>query len=1023
MKLNPPKHSTNVGRKEWRKITILTMAIALFSVFQAYSSSWKMNNEMKQELQQVIKGTVVNDEGVPLPGVTIQIKDTQTGTITNFDGEFSLEAEPTAILVFSYIGYKTKEIPIQGRSNIKVILEKNIGNLEEIVVIGYGTVEKEDLTGAVSVVDSEEFSMGLQPSAAQALQGRAAGVQITQTSGRPGAGVSIRIRGATSLTAGNEPLFVIDGLPGAPFNALNPGDIASIQILKDASATAIYGARGANGVVIITTKKGIAGEMRINYEGSYGIQEVANPLDLLNTSEYITFINDLRAAQGNEPEFTQEEINAIGEGTDWQEEIFRVAPVQNHQLSFSGGSDKTQYYVSLNYLNQKGIVINTGLKRYGARVNVSHSIDRFKFGINLSTSQVKDVTVPSGGINAGAGVIAAAIQMPPTIPVRNEDGTYFITRNLDLNNPVAQANSIFNTLETNRTFGNIFAEYEIFNNLRAKINLGSNRSTGRRDVFLTAVTKRGQSTNGRASIGSNESSSNLFEFTLNYENTFNEVHQVNVLTGYTYQVFEDRGFSARAQNFPTDAFRTNNLGAGDPEDFGVGSGRSKHQLLSYLGRINYSYLDRYLITGSFRVDGSSRFGVDQKYGYFPSVALGWKLSDEAFLSNADDLSNLKLRLSYGITGNQAIGNYNSLVLLGTTTDAVFNGTRFIGIAPIQLTNPDLKWETTEQFNVGLDYGFFDQRITGSVNYYVKNTSDLLLRLPVPSTSGFSSSLQNVGGTRNSGFEFVLNSKNIIGKFNWTTNLNFSTLQNEVTNLGELPFILQGGVRFLGNLTILKEGEPINSYFGYKTLGIFQSTAEVEASAQPNASPGDIIFKDVNQDGKINPEDRTILGNPLPNFYFGISNNFRYKGFELGVFITGSYGQELLNATRIDSENPISFLRNRQAYVLNRWTPENPTNENPSFVNSRVSRAINTRVIEDASYLRLQNINLSYNFPGLDWGGIESLSIYATAQNLFTITDYSGYNPDVNSFGDSNIRIDYNEYPLSEIYTIGINIGI
>lgn len=975
---------------------------------------------------QTITGTVVDaEEGTPLPGVNIVVKGTAAGTSTDAGGEYQLTVESLQdTLVFSFIGYQTATVPVDGRTVINVSLQPRALVGEELVVIGYGQIQKRDLTGSVSSLNSEEFDRGVQVNVDQMIQGKVPGVRVIQNSARPGGGYTIRIRGTTSITAGNQPLYVIDGLPGAPVNALNPGDIESIEILKDASAAAIYGARGANGVILITTRKGAEGEIQVDYNASWGMQEISNKLDLLSAQEYMSFLNDLREDQGGTPVFTQEEMNTIGAGTDWQDAVLRIAPVQDHQLSFSGGSDDTRYYISLNYLNQDGIVINTDFKRYSARVNVNHSVDNFNFGINLNTSLVEDSFVPRGiGINNFAGVIGSSVQMDPTLPVRNEDGSYARSQVLDLNNPVAQANTIFNDLNTNRTFGNIYAGYMITDNLEARINFGSNRSISRSDNYVTDVTRRGQQTNGSANINANEALSYLAELTLNYEGVFNEVHQIDAVAGYTYQEFINRGFSARAQNFPTDAFRTNNLGAGDPEQYNVGSGRSKHQLLSYLGRINYSLLDKYLVTASFRIDGSSRFGEDQKYGYFPSLAVGWRLSEEPFMANLDVLSNLKLRASYGITGNQAIGNYNSLVLLGTSGDAIFDGTRFVSIAPVQLANPDLKWETTEQFNIGLDYGFLRDRITGSINYFVKKTSDLLLRLPIPRTTGFGRSLQNVGSTRNSGFEFMVNSRNLAGDFAWSTTLNFSTLHNEVTGLGELPLILQGGIRFLGNFTLLREEDPINAYFGYETEGIFQSQQEIDESAQPFASPGDIKFKDVNQDGQINPDDRTILGSPFPNVIFGLTNNFSYKGFGLDLFIEGSYGHEMLNFTRIDTENPFSFRRNRQAYVLDRWTPENPSTENPSFLNTNVSRAVNSRVVEDASYIRLKNLRLSYDFANLSLGGIRSLSVYANAQNLFTITNYRGYNPDVSVLGGSNIRVDYNAYPLAKTYTVGINIGI
>ncbi|WP_300435548.1 TonB-dependent receptor [Christiangramia sp.] len=1011
------KYFPEEGNKCLLHYFFLSIMILLFTGTM-YSSSKPGTSS-----QQNISGIVKDADGIPILGVTVLIKGTNRGTTTNFDGAFSLVASPTDTLVFSFIGFETFEELVGNRDFLEVSMVSNVEGLDQVLVVGYGTVKKSDLTGSVSSVTSKDFEEGVQTSTPQLLQGKAAGVSITQADSRPGGGFSIRIRGAGSITAGNEPLYVIDGLPGASINALNPGDIESIEILKDASATAIYGSRGANGVILVTTKKGVAGELRVNYDGYYGVQEVANRLDLLTAQEYVSFLNGIQEDQGLDPLFTPDQAALVGSGTDWQEEIFRTAPVQNHQISISGGSEKTNYYVSLNRLDQEGVVISTGFKRTSGRVNIVHSTDNFNFGLNLNTSLTESDLVPSGGINGAAGVIPAALQFDPLLSVRNAEGDYSLNQNVDLDNPVAQAETIFPVQETNQTFGSIYGEYFILDEFSAKINLGTDRSISRFDNYLTRITRRGQNTNGSANIFENEDFSNLIELTFNYNNEIGADHQINAVIGYTFQEFKGRGFNAGSQNFPTDAFLTNNLEAGAQSGYTVGSYKVENQLLSYLGRLNYTFKDKYLITGSFRADGSSRFGEDKKYGYFPSLALGWKIDKESFMEGLNDISILKLRSSYGITGNQAIGNYNSLVLLGTAGEAVFNDQQFVGIAPIQLGNPDLKWETTKQFNIGLDYGFFKSRITGSMDYFYKETSDLLLNLPIPSTSGFLNSLQNVGDTKNSGFEMSINSKNFVDDFKWSTSLNFAFLHNEVTNLGDLPFILQGDTRFLFDYTILREGEPINAYFGYKTEGVFQSQEEVDASAQPNANPGDLKFVDDNGDGVLNATDRVILGDPFADFTFGLSNNFEYKGFNLSVFLQGSMGNDLLNFTRVDSENPFSDLRNRQSYVLDRWTPDNPTDRNPSFINQDVSRAINDRVVEDASYLRLQNLSLNYTFPNLKVRAIKNLSISATGQNLFTITDYSGFNPDVNTLGTSNLRIDYNSYPLARIYTFGIKIGL
>ena len=975
--------------------------------------------------QQSVSGTVTDTEGVPLAGANILEKGTTNGTQTDFDGNFTLEVGGNAILVASYLGFATEEVPVNGQSSILVSLAEDAAGLDEVVVIGYGTVKKSDLTGSVSSIQADKLNTDSQASVEQVIQGRLPGVQVTQSSAEPGGAFSIRIRGTNSITAGNEPLYVIDGLPGAnPENSLNPSDIKSVEVLKDASATAIYGARGSNGVVLITTKKGKKNSpLEISYNVSTGFQSAANKLDLLNAQEYMTFYNGVYRDRGIEPLFSQEDIGQAGEGTDWQDEVLRLALIQEHRVSFSGGSEDTQYYLSLNSFNQDGIVINSGFRRYGARVNLLHSIgERLKIGINLNNSSEKENRVPLGlGVNRDAGVIAAALQLPPILPIFDGNGNYS-TSLQDLSNPVAQAETIDEFAKTTRLFGNAFVEYEVLKDLKAKINVGYDQSLVRGDEFFDVVTQKGSLFEGRATKNLLENNSYLFEFTADYNKVFNGKHSLNLLGGYSYQDFTNEGFNGSAQNFPTTSFGTNNLGGGDPTQFDVGSFKGKNTIVSGFGRVNYSYDERYLMSGSLRADGSSRFGKNNKFSYFPSGAIAWNISKESFFPSYSILSNLKLRASYGMSGNQEIDNGRSLVLLGSGPISVYDGIEYQSIAPTQLANPNLKWETTEAFNLGIDFGILEGRLSGTVEYFQNNTRDLLLLLPIPTTTGFANSLQNVGDTRNTGFELSLSSRNFVGDFIWTTDLNMATLQNEVRNLGELPRILQGDTRFISDFTLLEVGEHINSYYGYLFDGVFQSQEEVDSSPdQVNAAVGGRRFKDLNNDGVVDEEDRTILGNPFPEFTLGLNNTFSYKGFSLDVFLEGKFGYELANFTDIDSENPIDDLRNRQTYVLNRWTPENGTNENPSFANPSRTYDFNSRIVEDASFLRLRNARLAYAFPDLNVKAISSLTVYASGQNLATWTKYKGYNPDLNSLGNSNVRIDYSAYPLAKIYSLGINV--
>ena len=779
--------------------------------------------------------------------------------------------------------------------------------------------------------------------------------------------------------------------------------------------------------MLITTKKGSKGKFSLSYDVYGGIQQVARVYDVLDARQYTTVLNELREAAGEEPEFSQEEINAIGTGTDWQDEIIRSASVQNHQLSLSGGGDNNQYYVSFNYFNQQGVVINSGLKRYTGRVNLTQSLnDRFSFGLNLTTSLVADQFTPFGiEQNTRAGVIQAATFYDPTAPIVGPDGKYFQSTVINLENPVALAREVYNNAETNRTFGNAYLEYEILNNLKAKVNAGSDRQTARRDSYNPTSTFTGFGSGGAADVSTRDASNYLVETTLNYNNRFGEDHTLNLLGGYTYQVFTATGLSSSAIGFPSDAFLTNNLGAGNQENFQLGSFRAKNQLQSYLGRVNYNFKERYLLTASIRADGSSRFGAGNKFGYFPSVAASWRLINEPFIEPIDFLTDLKLRMSYGVTGNQEIGNYNSLTLLSANELAFLGGTSVVGISPSQVPNPNLRWERTSQYNIGIDVGMADNRITASADYFIKNTSDLLLNLPIPSTTGFENSLQNVGAVRNSGYELMINTENLVGPLKWSSSLNFTAINNEVTDLAGLPFILQGGFGFLPDFTILREGEAANAYYGYEVAGVYQSGEDIAGSPQPMANPGDLKFKDQDGDNAITPEDRIILGSPFPDFTFGINNRFSYKGFEIDFFFQGSYGNELFNRNVLESDNPTSFRRNRFAEpYLNRWTPDNPTNEHPSFlpVSTVYGGNNNSRYVEDASYIRLRNLQIRYNFDVTNVGFLQTASLYLTGQNLLTITNYSGYDPDVSSYGNSNVRIDYNAYPLARIYMLGLNVG-
>jgi TonB-linked SusC/RagA family outer membrane protein len=998
-----------------------------------------------KNIQFQVSGNIVDATGMPLPGVNIIEKGTTNGTVTDFDGNFVLSVSSSdATLQVSFVGFREREVPLEGRSNLTIQLEEDVAALDEVVVVGYGTQKKSDLTGSVTSLSQDDLNPGANASIDQMMLGRAAGVQINQASSAPGGGLSIRIRGSNSLNASNEPLYVIDGFPidnspnlgsgGAaevgqnlsprnPLNALNPADVESIEILKDASATAIYGSRGANGVILITTKKGRKGQINVTYDVYSGIQSVAEKMEVLSTSQYIDVINELSIAQGNDVVFSEEDILSIGRGTDWQDEVFRSAPLMNHNLAVSGGSENINYYASFNYFDQEGVVRNSGIKRYTGRINLETNIgNRAKIGLNFNTSLIKNNNNVDGvNTNEEAGPIYSSLLYDPTEPIFNQDGTFSQSANLTVNNPVTLINAILSESETNRTFGNAFLNYDFTQDLSGKFNFGTDRQTSRRDIYNTTQTIRGGAAGGIANVNVLERSNYLFEYTMTYDKAFNEDHALTVLGGITYQKFSSRFFSGNISGFPTDDIETNNLALGDTNTDVLSSGKEENTLLSYLGRVNYNLFDKFLFTASIRADGSSRFGENDKWGYFPSFAFGYKLDQEEFIP--DSFSQLKLRASWGQTGNQEIGNYASQLTFGTGPNVVYGGTVTGSVVPKRIANPDLKWETTEQFNVGLDFGISRGRFSGSLDYFSKKSKDLLFDLPLPLASGYASILTNVGEVKNSGFEFLFNSNNIVTEnFKWETSLNFSIIENEVVDLGRIESIVTGSVQATGNTAIIREGDPLASYYGYVVTGIFQEGDNIANSPQPTAQPGFPIFKDRNGDGVITPEDQTIIGTPYPDFTYGIQNSISYKNLKLDIFFQGQAGVDLLNINVIESLYPANFRRNRLAYhMLDRWTPQNTDTKWPSGVNPNAYGAgkVNSLAIQDASYLRLKNVKLSYNVPVQNIDFLNAVQVYVTGQNLFTITDYEGFDPEANSFGRSNVRIDYSSYPLARTYMLGL----
>lgn len=1013
-----------------------------------YGAALANREGSKQSFAFEVTGRVTSRiDGEPLPGVNVTVKGTVTGTVTDIDGQYALNVpDENSVLVFSFVGYETQEVPVNGRSVINMTMEEDIGTLDEIVVVGYGTVRKSDLTGAVSSVKNEDLNVGAISSVDEALKGRIAGVQISQTSAEPGGGMSIRIRGASSINAGNEPLYVIDGLPinnevmlqsgGAgyvsgnpnaknPLSSLNPNDIASVEVLKDASATAIYGSRGANGVILITTKSGSKEKMQVNFDSYAGVQQAYKQVDVLSTEEYINTLNTLAQERGQPEVFSDADIAAIGGGTDWQDEIFRRAWVTNNNLSVSGGSENTSYFISGNYFNQQGIVEGSGMDKYSLRVNLDFNLsDKLTLGLNMNASLINDDNNVDGtGINETAGPINSALQYDPTLPPRQPDGTLTVSEQLSINNPAAIIDAVRSNTETNRTFGTIYLNYQILKDLSAKLNIGVDRHIARRDLYNARGTYWGGAGNGQADIRMLERYSELLEYTMTYNRNWSNIN-LNAVAGVSYEDFVNRSFNAGINDFPTDNLGTNNLALGNLDNASVGSNKNGNSLLSYLFRANLSLFDRFLVTSSIRADGSTRFGVNNKFGYFPSVALAWKLSEENFIP--DTFSELKLRGSWGATGNQEIANYASLSTFQTGDLALLGDNSLRGTTPARIANPDLKWETTKQLNFGLDFGMLQGRISASVDYFHKKTEDLLLGLPIPRSTGFGSILSNVGSVKNEGIEVMINSVNLENNdFSWQTGLTFSSIKNEVTSIGSLEQFTIGNI-FTSSIGIVKRGFPLGAYYTYQVTGIFQDDDEVANSAQPNSSPGNPIYLDANDDGSITADDdRVVVGSPWPDFTFGFRNTFSYKNVALDIFIDGQYGADLLNANAVESLFPVNERRNRLAnQIEDRWTPDNPNAKWPSALNppSYGPSKLSSLVIEDASFLRVQSIQLSYTFDFESAGFLSAARIYVTGQNPLMITKYTGYNPEANAFGRDNVRADYNPYPISKVWMLGVNLG-
>lgn len=1068
-------------------------------------------NKSDQEPEQTrtVKGTVYDASGLTVIGANVMVKGTTIGVITDIDGNYTLENVPEdGIVQISYIGYQSQEFKASDKALAKVTLKEDSEMLEEVVVVGYGVQKKRDVTTAIASIRASDMKGQPVTSMAEAMVGKMPGVQVSQSTGAPGSSLQIKVRGTGTITAGSSPLYVVDGVPLAQeqLNTFNMNDVESIEVLKDASSAAIYGSRGSNGVVLITTKKGQEGKATVTYNGYYGWQTVSKKIDMLNAYEYADLVKDARnntytdkmeminrkrAANGQGPlafnisdnnvkrlENTGNDFNTIipvevvpylnGEkglvDTDWQDEIFRTAGMQNHAISVSGGSQKVRYYVSVDYLSQDGVVLNSDFTRYSSRFNLDVTEGIFKFGLSLNPSVTIENAVNSDGAynKDGGGIIASALHSAPIFPVYNSDGSFCFAQNAwsantktkltngqvkkgnsqtQVWNPVALALLQKDETKASRIFGNVYGEVAFMPELKYRANFGVDIYNSSQDKFRPSTIPLANTEGNPESVPEGTSKTAkmynwVFEQTLSFNKDF-KGHSLSALGGWTMQYQRDESTYAFANGFITNNIPTLNAGT-------VTRGNthaSEWALLSGLARVQYNYQGKYMLTGAIRADGASRFGKNNKWGWFPSVSAGWRLSEESFMKSLTFIDDLKVRASFGLTGNFRIPNYGAQGEIDYYSYVLGGGSPSVikGAAPKSMPNPDLHWEKTAQVNVGFDASLFNNRLTLGLDLYNSNTYDLLLDVPVPMTTGYKTRLENIGKVNNKGVEFNIATNQKTGKVEWNVYFNISKNINEVKELGpgNADIISTGSV---GNAYfITRVGEPIGSYYLPVVEGVFKNQQEVDESLHyvdsksnyglNDSKPGDFKFKDVNGDGKldISDTDRAIVGNYMPDFTYGFGGSLRWKGIDFGIVFQGVHGNEILNLSRRYFYNHEGNMNNYKG-ALNRWKSEENPGSGMNVRANRVSKGQNgntsTWHVEDGSYLRIKNISLGYTLPE-HWvkkAFLQSARIYCSLQNPFTFTDYEGYNPEVSNRSAATTNgEDYGVYPLARTTTIGVNL--
>ncbi|NML38791.1 TonB-dependent receptor [Chitinophaga sp. G-6-1-13] len=986
-------------------------------------------------LQQVeISGIVTGEKGLPLPGATITVKGTKHGVVTKVDGSFHISANPGETLEISMVGYKATSIKFDGKNTtLKVNLEADVSNLSDVVVVGYGTTKKKDLTGSISSISSDQMNNGgVTSNAAQAIQGRAAGVQVSQSNSAPGGQTIVRIRGGNSINSTNEPLYVVDGFPSETGKDINPNDIDDIQILKDASSTAIYGARGANGVVMITTKRGKSGKPSIQYDGYYGVQRITKAYDKMDGLDNMKVTN-AKANEKGLPDYYSAADLASGRNNDWFNLATRPGVVQNHSLSVSGGNATDHVSLSANYFDQEGALKNTDYKRYSVRLNFDKQFTpHFKTGASIYASHAYTNFKTYDGNIVPSNVMYGVLTASPALPVYNTDGSYARFKGRD--NPLAWLMAPTNDRYENKVNINVYAEYEIINGLSFRVNGGTEYFTTKEGTYLPRDLVDGEKVNGKASLNDVATTRNLVEGYFTYKRVFNNIHSLNVVAGASYQSDMKEQHYSQVQNFSTDAFLYHNLGAGT-ERLASTSLTLPGKIGSTYGRVNYALKDKYLLTFTFRRDGSSFFGPNYRYGYFPSGSVAWRAGEEQFIKDLHIFSNLKFRGGYGVTGNDRIPAYIYMSQFGPINVSLGEGSAsYPGTVATRLSNPDLRWESTAQLDLGVDMGFANNRVNVTLDYYHKKTNDLIFNVPIGDWNGFSSQTVNTGSLENKGIELGITTENIHNNsFNWTTTINIAYNKQKCLDLGGRPYIITQTANLYGgrgmDFTKLAPGQELSTFYGYQYDGVIK--AGEAHPAQPLSKPGDPKFKDVSgpdgkPDGIIDANDRTYLGNANPHYIYGISNTFTYKDFELSIFLQGALDYSLYNATRLVLESGPG------TDALNRWTTTNPNTDIPRDGYAiAYGGLMNSRFVENASYLRCKMITLGYNVPVSKTflKGLRGIRVYGSVQNLFTITKYTGSDPEVNSnlnSSGSNANLssglDYTAFPAYRTFTAGLKVN-